>query len=758
MNIRYLRAWTNGSTVNTGNYWVLLQVYDTNGTHLIPTAITTSGSVTAENAGTLSTINSDTNSYCAIGSGNQYIQIDLGSIQACNKVVLLPYYKDEREFYNLKVEISTDGSTWQLVATASQLFKLTEAGLIIFLNNRLGIFYNNNPISINTSIDQFPYYNNSQLNQVYYNGNLVWRKYTPLEYTFSGSTVTGYIGTASEITIPSSYSTILGPDGAIIFVEGSDTVVTSIGNGAFESNTTLTSVTIPSTITTIGKRAFQFCYNLTLLTIEAETISNVGYCAFALTNISFTTSKALDIFENCPNLGQGALASRDIWNCGRVSKDKAQNLIKAHIGELKDGDYTGHGTIIAAGLKGTASKQTGGSDSVSGTYSAILTYCYDSRPSDTDTCLCSAISNVSFGTTAQNSNITYWVASFGTLKFSFKGFCSNSTLSNMDSTTSYIGLSSSSYDSTTYKALEGQLTDFWANLAAVGTCITQGTLITLADGTQKPIEDLTYKDLLLVWNFDTGTYDYQYPLTIMKGYKMLQKYRITLEDNTYIDICGRHDIYDPVDHTFRTYGEGAIISLGDNTYHVLQYLSKNQYAFRKVTSIEIIQEEVQSYGIITGGTITAFANNIMIGMDTLNRSPIGESNSFEKSFEKDKELCYTYNRFKEEIYDKSEKYLILGLNLHYVDYYHKERAGLDQLLAPFNARLPVPKQGDKYVCTVGFLDGDTLTETEYLEDEEITLPEITSELKTHWYTVGDHKLLKPGDKYKVNYSTLIRAI
>ena len=35
----------------------------------------------------------------------------------------------------------------------------------------------------------------------------------------------------------------------------------------------------------------------------------------------------------------------------------------------------------------------------------------------------------------------------------------------------------------------------------------EGTLITLADGSQKPVEDLTMDDMLLVWNHHTGDFD-----------------------------------------------------------------------------------------------------------------------------------------------------------------------------------------------------------------------------------------------------------
>lgn len=36
------------------------------------------------------------------------------------------------------------------------------------------------------------------------------------------------------------------------------------------------------------------------------------------------------------------------------------------------------------------------------------------------------------------------------------------------------------------------------------SCLLSGTLIRLADGTDKPVEDITYDDELLVWDFDNG--------------------------------------------------------------------------------------------------------------------------------------------------------------------------------------------------------------------------------------------------------------
>ena len=72
------------------------------------------------------------------------------------------------------------------------------------------------------------------------------------DYTWSDNgdgtcTITEYIGPGGAVTIPSSITWL---------------TVTIIGNDAFRDNGSLTSVTIPDTVITIGDRAFWNCTNL----------------------------------------------------------------------------------------------------------------------------------------------------------------------------------------------------------------------------------------------------------------------------------------------------------------------------------------------------------------------------------------------------------------------------------------------------------------------------------------------------------------
>ncbi|HKW30193.1 MAG TPA: leucine-rich repeat protein [Verrucomicrobiae bacterium] len=90
-------------------------------------------------------------------------------------------------------------------------------------------------------------------------------------------TITGYTGTDSAVTIPGTINGL---------------PVTSIGNYAFENETSVTSVTIPGSVTSIGSYAF-LGSGLTSVTIGGS-VTNIGVAAFgycsSLTNVTIPGS------------------------------------------------------------------------------------------------------------------------------------------------------------------------------------------------------------------------------------------------------------------------------------------------------------------------------------------------------------------------------------------------------------------------------------------------------------------------------------
>ena len=78
-----------------------------------------------------------------------------------------------------------------------------------------------------------------------------------------------------------------------------------------------------------------------------------------------------------------------------------------------------------------------------------------------------------------------------------------------------------------------------------GTCIADGTLITLADGSQKPVEELTGDELLLVWNLETGSFDIA-PIAVnfAEAFNDYEIIHLHFSDATDVKIIDEHAFWD----------------------------------------------------------------------------------------------------------------------------------------------------------------------------------------------------------------------
>jgi hypothetical protein len=108
------------------------------------------------------------------------------------------------------------------------------------------------------------------------------------DYTYttnSGTiTITGYTGPGGAVTIPSTINGL---------------PVIGIGGDAFRDCTSLSSVTVPDSVTSIGVGAFAVCTSLTSITIP-NNVTSIGHWAF----YGCTSLDGIYFQGNAPSVGE----------------------------------------------------------------------------------------------------------------------------------------------------------------------------------------------------------------------------------------------------------------------------------------------------------------------------------------------------------------------------------------------------------------------------------------------------------------------
>ena len=152
-----------------------------------------------------------------------------------------------------------------------------------------------------------------------------------VKYSFESDTGTLTISGTGDMYDYSSNKSVFYDNGKIktVIIEKG---VTSIGSGAFDGCTSLTSVTIPDSVTSIGDSAFYYCTRLTSVTIP-NSVTNIGDSAFrnctslrSVTIPNSVTSIGNSVFEECTNLSNvtipnsvTSIGDYTFYNCTRLT-------------------------------------------------------------------------------------------------------------------------------------------------------------------------------------------------------------------------------------------------------------------------------------------------------------------------------------------------------------------------------------------------------------------------------------------------------
>lgn len=145
-------------------------------------------------------------------------------------------------------------------------------------------------------------------------------------------------------------------------------------------------------------------------------------------------------------------------------------------------------------------------------------------------------------------------------------------------------------------------------------CIAAGTLVTMADGTSKPIEEITYSDQLLVWNFDEGRFDNAQPLYIKKAERTDQYNRLEFSDGSCLETINQHRIFNKELGAF-TYPMTEDTPIGTTTFNV-----KGEEV--RLVNKYVVKALVDYYNVITYKHMNLFGNGILTSIGYNNLYPI----------------------------------------------------------------------------------------------------------------------------------------
>lgn len=139
-------------------------------------------------------------------------------------------------------------------------------------------------------------------------------------------------------------------------------------------------------------------------------------------------------------------------------------------------------------------------------------------------------------------------------------------------------------------------------------CLVEGTLITLADGTQKAVEELTGTESLLVWNMETGEYD-SAPIMFVDS-EPIGHYEViglTFSDGRTVGVVAEHGFWDVDLNEYVYLDENADDFIG----HDFVVRDGAGRSVVTLTDVDISTEVTTVYSPVTYGHLCYFANGML---------------------------------------------------------------------------------------------------------------------------------------------------
>lgn len=341
---------------------------------------------------------------------------------------------------------------------------------------------------------------------------------------------------------------------------------------------------------------------------------------------------------------------------------------------------------------------------------------------------------------------------------------SNNNLSVKMGSTTLTRNNGYTYSNTTGKLSITNVTDD-VTITASGTrqttCLIEGTKIKLLNG-YKNIEDITYDDLLQVWNLDNDSLTYAYPIWIEKE-GVTERYQVTtFSDGTELKTTGIHGVFNVDLNRFVSVDDRSEFDIGTTVYK----LENNKLKKIKVVDIKYVDEEVNYYHVVSTRYFDIFANDILTTDGTVMLSNFYGFEGNVKWMDGTKEMLSHFDKCKYEDLNIMPYFLFKGGRAEDACYLSNFGFTLDMfkeylLTNQLNEEMflePNRNIFGKHVWKVTTSDNKYLSDY-VMEGDYYTLkyPKNVKDFK-YWYSPSNNEIYYPNDKVQINFGMYFEAI
>ena len=254
-------------------------------------------------------------------------------------------------------------------------------------------------------------------------------------------------------------------------------------------------------------------------------------------------------------------------------------------------------------------------------------------------------------------------------KITYKtGYGTTSLNTSSFSITSDTTGASSKFSANTAYPIDDQYTVYFPRKSSI--CFTEGTLITLGNGTQKAIENISINDNIMSFSHYSGNFESKPILFIVDhGYVDDNVMILEFSNGTTLELVGIHSLFNLTRKEYSNFDINNVYSFIGEEF--LMYNSfGNSYSNDgvKLVSVDIFKIHTKIYSIVSKDNVNAVTNGVLSNTpyvpDTFNIFELDDSLKYDLELmnqDISKYGLYEYEKFKEYI----PKSIFDGVNLKY---------------------------------------------------------------------------------------------